>query len=57
MSKHPEERIEHEFAVEEARPEVRPPKLYKVFLVNDDFTPMEFVVDILQRYFNLTKEK
>jgi ATP-dependent Clp protease adaptor protein ClpS len=57
LSKHSDQQSEHGFAVEEARPEVLPPKLYKVYLVNDDFTPMEFVVEILQRYFGLTKEK
>lgn len=31
---------------------VKRPKIYNVFLINDDFTPMEFVVDILQRHFN-----
>lgn len=57
MSKLPEEHLDHGTAVEESRPEVQRPKLYKVFLVNDDFTPMEFVVEILQRYFAMTKEK
>lgn len=32
--------------------EVQPPKLYKVLLLNDDFTPMEFVVEILERLFD-----
>lgn len=57
MSKKSEEHLEHGLAVEEARPEVRRPRLYKVFLVNDDFTPMEFVVEVLQRFFGMTKEK
>lgn len=30
-----------------------PPPVYKVVLLNDDFTPMEFVIDILQRFFHL----
>lgn len=30
---------------------VEPPKLYKVMLLNDDYTPMEFVVQVLQEYF------
>lgn len=29
-----------------------PPSMYKVLLLNDDFTPMEFVIEILQNYFN-----
>lgn len=32
--------------------EVKPPKLYKVLLLNDDFTPMEFVIEILERLFD-----
>lgn len=33
-----------------------PPPLYKVVLLNDDYTPMEFVVDVLQRFFNKTQD-
>jgi len=43
--------------VEEARPKVAEPKRYKVILINDDFTPMEFVVHILTVFFNLNEEK
>jgi len=43
--------------VQEARPKVAEPKRYKVILVNDDFTPMEFVVHILTIYFNLSEEQ
>ena len=57
MSKKPEEQVDHGLAVEEAKPELRRPNLYKVFLVNDDYTPMEFVVDVLQRFFSMSKEK
>lgn len=32
---------------------VKPPSLYKVVLNNDDYTPMEFVVEVLQRFFTL----
>lgn len=42
--------------VEETRPEVAEPKRYMVILVNDDFTPMEFVVLILKEFFNLDEE-
>jgi ATP-dependent Clp protease adaptor protein ClpS len=38
----------------EARPKTRKPPLYKVLLLNDDYTPMEFVVLILERFFGLT---
>ena len=43
-------------AVEESRPKVKEPPRYKVILLNDDFTPMEFVVEILQGYFRLDQE-
>lgn len=33
------------------------PSMYKVLLLNDDFTPMEFVVIILQRFFHMTMEE
>ena len=35
---------------------VRPPKLYQVVLLNDDFTPMEFVVMVIQEFFNKDRE-
>ena len=35
---------------------VQPPKMYQVVLLNDDFTPMEFVVLVLQEYFNKDRE-
>lgn len=35
----------------------RPPPLYKVLLLNDDFTPMDFVVDVLQRFFSKNREQ
>ncbi|WP_072631787.1 ATP-dependent Clp protease adapter ClpS [Planktotalea frisia] len=38
----------------ETRPKTRKPPLYKVLLLNDDYTPMEFVVLILERFFGLT---
>jgi ATP-dependent Clp protease adaptor protein ClpS len=43
--------------VQEARPKIKKPNLYKVMLLNDDFTPMDFVVGVLISFFNLTKER
>ncbi|MCK5896451.1 MAG: ATP-dependent Clp protease adapter ClpS [Cocleimonas sp.] len=43
-------------AVEESRPEVKEPPRYKVIILNDDYTPMEFVVEILRSYFGLDQE-
>lgn len=44
-------------AVETAKPEVRRPPLYRVLLMNDDFTPMDFVVEVLQVFFAMNREK
>ena len=35
----------------------KPPPLYKVLLLNDDYTPMEFVVHVLQKFFNKNEEE
>lgn len=55
---HSDDDIDHEsgLVVQESRPEVAEPKRYMVILVNDDFTPMEFVVEILRQIFNLDEE-
>jgi ATP-dependent Clp protease adaptor protein ClpS len=36
-----------------AKPKTKKPSLYKVLMLNDDYTPMEFVVYVLQRFFNM----
>jgi ATP-dependent Clp protease adaptor protein ClpS len=41
--------------VEEAAPQVKQPPLYNVVLLNDDYTPMEFVVDVLERFFRMDR--
>ena len=40
-----------------AEPKLKKPPLYKVVLLNDDYTPMEFVVDVLQMFFGMNREK
>ncbi|TNE77917.1 MAG: ATP-dependent Clp protease adapter ClpS [Gammaproteobacteria bacterium] len=42
--------------VEESRPELKRPRRYKVVLFNDDFTPMEFVVELLEVFFGMNRE-
>lgn len=43
--------------VEQARPKLAKPPLWKVVLLNDDYTPMEFVVEVLQVFFSLDREQ
>ncbi len=44
-------------AVAPAKPALKRPPLYKVVLLNDDYTPMEFVVDVLEQFFGLNRER
>lgn len=44
-------------AVEEAKPRLAPPPMFKVVMINDDYTPMEFVVQVLQQFFRHSREK
>jgi ATP-dependent Clp protease adaptor protein ClpS len=47
----------HSLVVEEAAPRLKRPPLFQVVLLNDDYTPMEFVVDVLQRIFGMDRVK
>jgi len=47
----------YDLAVEEARPKIKQPPLYRVVLINDDYTPMEFVVDILESVFSMERTR
>lgn len=58
MARHKRQNINDDgLALQEAKPKLKRPPLYKVLLINDDYTPMEFVVDILQRIFGMDREK
>src|SRR5262250_3510467 len=40
-----------------ARPKTKKPSMYRVLLLNDDYTPMEFVVHVLERFFGKSREE
>ena len=43
--------------LEAQRSKLQPPPMFKVMLLNDDYTPMEFVVMVLQKFFGMTRER
>ena len=44
-------------ALEEAKPEVMLPPMYRVILLNDDYTPMDFVIEILSVFFGMSHDR
>jgi len=46
-----------ETLLEAKRRKLKPPPMFKVMLLNDDYTPMEFVVVVLQKFFGMTRER
>lgn len=47
----------HGLVVEETKPKVKRPPLFKVVLLNDDYTPMAFVVEVLETFFRMNRSK
>ena len=43
--------------VKESKPALKRPSMYKVVLLNDDYTPMDFVVDVLESFFSMNREQ
>ena len=57
MGQNLESHKEQGLVVEEARPEVKLPPMYRVLLINDDYTPMDFVIEILRVYFGMGHDR
>ncbi len=57
MSDFPEPIHNDGLALETARPKLKRPPLYRVILLNDDYTTMEFVIVVLKSVFHLSEEK
>ena len=57
MDKKVKEKESGDVAVKEKPPKTKQPRLYKVIMVNDDYTPMEFVVHVLERFFQKSRDE
>jgi ATP-dependent Clp protease adaptor protein ClpS len=57
MADHENSVSDGELAVQEAKPKLKRPPLYKVILLNDDYTPMDFVVEVLESFFQMDRIK
>ena len=52
-----QDRLPGNGVVVEAKPKTKKPSMYKVLMLNDDYTPMEFVVHVLERFFRKNREE
>ena len=53
----PHRDIDGGLAVAESKADLAPPPMYQIVMLDDDFPPMEFVVDVLQQFFGMNREK
>lgn len=56
-SDHHEESGQNADVITQARPKIKKPNLYRVLLLNDDYTPMDFVVYVLEHFFHKNREE
>lgn len=56
MSEKTDNQFDGDLATQETRPQLKKPPLYKVILLNDDYTPMDFVVHVLETFFSIDRE-
>ncbi len=57
MSQSDEYDSDKNLGVVEAEPKLKRPAMFQVVLMNDDYTPMDFVIDILRKFFSMSSEK
>jgi ATP-dependent Clp protease adaptor protein ClpS len=57
MSEREDQDYDNGTAVEEAKPKLKRPPMYKVVLLNDDYTPMDFVIHVLESFFGMDHDK
>ena len=57
MAERPRQAPHEGLELDEAKPKLRRPPLYRVVLLNDDYTPMDFVVHVLESFFSMPRAK
>lgn len=57
MAERPDPPFDDDLDVQVTKPRLKRPPLYKVMLLNDDFTPMEFVVEVLKTFFGMSEDR